>query len=216
MATNRSQRRRPAHGRNQRGGKSRPGSAPVRSATALRSRPAEPSTDRTGWFLLFASVGGTAYFVLFAVQEDMARGWVDSMRSLTGGQRWAMAIAGWLTIFTVFGLIWALLLLRKRIHRNWLWAIGVVAAALSPTVLALIPYQGHYIVHLVSGPGGGAFVTGMRWATAAGFIPFLVVPFVVLNEKLKVRFGAEELRGKTTVLVVLFLVITLIAAPLSA
>jgi hypothetical protein len=216
MATNRSQRRRPVHGRNPRRSKSSPAPAAVRPATGPRSRPAEPSTDRSGWFLLLASVGGTAYFVLFAVQEDMARGWVDGSRSLTGGHRWAMAIIGWLTVFTIFGLIWAILLLRKRLHHNWLWAIGAVAAAMSPTVLALIPYQGHYIVHLISGPGGGAFVTGMRWATAAGFIPFLVVPFVVLNEKLKDRFGKEELRGKTTVLVVLFVVTTLIAAPLSA
>ncbi|GIE28769.1 hypothetical protein Ait01nite_018140 [Actinoplanes italicus] len=216
MVTNRSRRRQPARTGNQRGGKSKARRAPVIRPVAPPPRPAEPSSRATALGFLLVAVGGTAYFVLFAYQESSARGWVDGMRALTGGRSWAMTIAGWLTIIAIFGLAWALILLRKRIHRNWLWAIGVVIAALLPTVLALIPYQGHYIVHLISGPGGGAFVTGMRWASAAGFIPFVVVPFVVLNENLKRRFGTEELRGKTAALVVLFAIVTLISALVSA
>ncbi|MEU4621596.1 hypothetical protein AB0G04_16680 [Actinoplanes sp. NPDC023801] len=160
-------------------------------------------------------VGSVAFFMLVAVRESSARGWVDGARSLTGGQRWGMAIAGWLIVFVAFGLAWALLLLRKRVPRWGLWAVAVVIAALAPTVQALFPYEDHYIVHLISGPGGAAFVTGMRWAAAAAIIPFLVVPFVLLNDKLKDRFGEPELRRATTVLVAGFVVITLIAAPLT-
>ncbi|GIE79233.1 hypothetical protein Aph02nite_51830 [Actinoplanes philippinensis] len=169
--------------------------------------PPGPSLGRIALGALVWLAGSVTYFLLFAVRETTARGFVDGARWLTGGHPRAMAIAGWLAVFAVFGLIWVLLLIRRRVPRGWLFALGAVIVALSPTMVALFPMQGFPIVHLISGAGGSGFVTGMRWGAAAAVIPFLVVPFALVK---------EAPRGPTTAGVVLFVVATLIGAPLTA
>jgi hypothetical protein len=166
-----------------------------------------PSIGRVTIGALVWLIGSVAYLLLFAVRETTARAWVGGARGLTGGDPQGMAVAGWVVIFTVFGLAWAVVLLWKRVHRGWLYAIGAVAVALSPTALALFPLADFPIVHLISGPGGGAFVHGMRWAAPAGIIPILVVPFALAK---------DAPRGPTTAIVALCVLITLIAAPLTA
>jgi hypothetical protein len=177
--------------------------------TATPSPPPEPEVPSIGRVTLGALVwlvGSVTYFVLFAVRETTARAWVDGARSLTGGHPRGMVLAGWVIIFAAFGLGWALLLLWKRVHRGWLYTIGAVAVAVSPTALALFPIEDFPIVHLISGPGGAGFVHGMRWAAPAAIIPVLVVPFALAK---------DAPRGPTTAVVALCVLITLIAAPLT-
>jgi hypothetical protein len=197
---------RPAR-RQQRRTKTRPSRGRGITPTAPPEPPPGPSPGRIALGALVWLVGSVAYFLLFAVRETTARAWVDGARLLTGGQPAGMAVAGWLTIFAVFGLIWAVVLLRKRVHRAWLYTLGVAAVALSPTAVALFPLEGYRIVHLISGPGGSAFVHGMRWAAPAGFVPALVVPFALLKKTPPVP---------TAVIAGLFVLLTLLAAPLTA
>ncbi|BEL09885.1 hypothetical protein Q0Z83_080760 [Actinoplanes sichuanensis] len=168
--------------------------------------PAEPSLGRITLGALVWLAGSVAYFLLFAVRETTARGWVDGARSLTGGDARGMAIAGWVTIFAAFGLAWALMLMRKRVHRGWLYAIGAAAVAVSPTALTLFPMEGFPIVHLISGPGGGAFVHGMRLAAPAVLVTLLLAPFALVK---------EEARGPVTMITGLCVFLALVAAPLT-
>jgi hypothetical protein len=217
MASDTSKRRQSGRNRRQ-GGKKRPSRAPGIPATPVPEPepPAMPSLGRVSLGALLWLIGSIGYFALFAVRESSARGWVEGARALTGGKPGAMAVAGWLIIFAGFGLLWTILLLRHRVHRWGLWAIGAVIAVISPTVLALFPVEGNDIVPLISGAGGGAFVTGMRWAAAAGFIPLLVMPFMLLKESGRDRGGAAELRGGALLLASIFVLFTLVGAPISA
>ncbi|MEU4158875.1 hypothetical protein [Actinoplanes sp. NPDC026670] len=165
-----------------------------------------PSLGRITLGALVWLVGSVAYLLLFAVRETTARAWVDGARSLTGGGPRGMAIAGWVIIFAAFGLVWALMLLRKRVHRGWLYAIGAVAVAVSPTALALFPMEGLPIVHLISGPGGGAFVHGMRLAAPAGIVAVLLTPFALAK---------DTARAPVTMITVACVLLTLVAAPLT-
>ncbi|WP_433793417.1 hypothetical protein [Actinoplanes sp. CA-252034] len=177
--------------------------------TAPPASPPEPPVPSIGRVTLGALawlVGSVTYFVLFAVRETTARAYVDGVRGLTGGNPQAMAIAGWVIVFAVFGLGWALVLLWKRVHRGWCYTIGAAAVAVSPTALVLFPFDDFPIVHLISGAGGAAFVHGMRWAAPAGVIPVLVVPFALAK---------NAPRGPTTAVVALCVLITLIAAALT-
>jgi hypothetical protein len=181
-----------------------------RGITAVPSSPPEPPVPSIGRVTLGALawlVGSVTYFLLFAVRENTARAWVDGSRTLTDGNPAGMAIAGWLIIFVVFGLVWAVVLLRNRVRRGWLYTIGAAAVALSPTAVALFPLVDFPIVHLISGPGGSGFVNGMRWAAPAGIIPLLVVPFALAK---------NVPRQPMAVVVALFMIVTLIGAPLTA
>ncbi|MBO3738215.1 hypothetical protein [Actinoplanes flavus] len=172
----------------------------------------EPEPKSTGLFLLQALgwlVAAAVYLVLMAAGEITAQAYADAARWLTGGQAVGMAFAGWLISFVLFGAVWALILLRKRVARPWLFAIGGAATLLLPTIFVLFPYSGNYVADLVGGTGGAAFISGQQFGAWAGILPFLVVPFVMFSERLRDRFGEEQLKRTTTALTVLFVIVML-------
>ncbi len=158
-------------------------------------------------------------FIILVIAAFFAAGLIVEQavalsRLLTGGQLTGMAIAGWIFYFIPFALLWAVALFIERKAGTNLTAVCLALLILLVPIVAHTFPAGYNetLADAITGPGGGAFVAGARNAVLGGLIPTVLVPFVLFNENLRVRFDDRTLRLMMIAPVVAVLTATLIAA----
>lgn len=160
------------------------------------------------------AVAGVLAVGLFLTGGYAVEAVVGTARSATGGALTAMAVSGWVFSLIPFALFWAGILLKNqaRTKKAAVLCFGL-AVLLVPGYASCWP--GAYnstLAEAVSGPGGGAFVAGLRNGLLAGCLGSVGAPVVIFNEKLRARFGDLLLRRMVVVSTVTLFVLTLAAA----
>ncbi|GIE82515.1 hypothetical protein Aph02nite_84650 [Actinoplanes philippinensis] len=130
-----------------------------------------------GALVLLPLVGIAVYFLVFPVLlAVLSDAYVTLARSATAGNPRGMAAAGWLLFITTAAGILALTLIRGRVSRGRLYAVGAVVAVLAFPAWYLLPLRGSGLAETVGGPGGSGFITGARWgAPAAGLLLIIAI-----------------------------------------
>ncbi|MFC4065510.1 hypothetical protein [Actinoplanes subglobosus] len=160
-------------------------------------------------FLLIALMIG-----LFFTGRFAATGYVEMFRLVSDGAPTVMAIAGWLLYIAPFGLLWAVVVMAERASAKTPATLCLaLLLLLAPIDLSLFPGGvNSWLGETVSGPGGGAFVTGMRNGCLAGVVASVTIPFVLFNETLRNHFGGRTLAYMLIAPIGTFVAATLVAA----
>ncbi|MEU4164077.1 hypothetical protein [Actinoplanes sp. NPDC026670] len=128
-----------------------------------------------GGSIVLFMVAGLAYFAVFpVVLSVVADAYVTAARSATGGSPRGMAAAGWLLFVVTAAVVLTLVLIRGRVPRPWIYAIGTVLALLALASWMLLPLHGSGLAETVDGRGGSGFITGARWGAMAA-VPLLII-----------------------------------------
>ncbi|BEL09884.1 hypothetical protein Q0Z83_080750 [Actinoplanes sichuanensis] len=149
---------------------------------------------------------------LFFTGRWTVKAFVELFRLVSGGDTAVMSAAGWVFYMIPFALVWTVILTSGR-AKNCL----VILVFLTPVTLSMFPGDTNYwLAEAVSGPGGNAFVVGMRNGALAGIITSFTVPFVLANDRLRDHFGLRTLGWMLVAPVGALLASTLVAAVILA
>jgi hypothetical protein len=151
---------------------------------------------------------------LFFTGRYAVEAYVKLFRLISDGNPTVMAIAGWVLYLAPFVLLWAVVLMADRASAKTpaTLCLGLLLL-LAPINLGIFPGGvNSWLAEAIDGPGGGAFVAGLRNGGLAGIVPSLLVPFVLFNEKLRDHFGSRTLAYMLIAPVGTFAVATLVAA----
>jgi hypothetical protein len=145
---------------------------------------------------------------LFFTGRWTVMAYVELFRLIGGGATAVMAAGGWLLYIAPFALLWAVIVTTGR-AKNCLVALLL----LTPVTLSVFPGDtNHWLGEAVSGPGGNAFVVGMRNGALAGIVTSFTVPFVLANDRLRNHFGERTLGWMLAAPIGALLIATLFAA----
>ncbi|GIE79234.1 hypothetical protein Aph02nite_51840 [Actinoplanes philippinensis] len=145
---------------------------------------------------------------LFFTGRWAVMAYVELFRLLSGGATTVMAIAGWMLYIVPFTLLWTVILTSGRAKNCLAFLLLLV-----PITLSVYPGGTNYwLGEAVSGPGGNAFVVGMRNGLLGGVVTSFTVPFVLASERLRDHFGVRTLGWMLAAPIGTFLIATLAAA----
>jgi hypothetical protein len=178
-----------------------------------RDRPTgEKVRDASGVLLL---VGWVA---LFFVADEIGRAWIELARGVTGGNAQGMAVAGWAIYFTPFGALLGLVARGLRLDNPVAYVLGTLVAVLTPLAWHLAPteFNGD-LREMISGPGGGGFVSGLLNGALGGIVSVTLVAVFAVSDQVRESIRADA-GARWTVIggISLFAVATLIAAVILA
>ena len=148
---------------------------------------------------------------LFATGKFTVEAYAGLVRLISGAHSTAMAAGGWLLYFTPFVLVWLVVIFTGRSGGRTRTAVCIgLLFLLVPSILPVYPgEENHWLADAVSGPGGSAFITGMRNGFLGGLVPSLVAPFLLFNDALEKTLGTSMVRIVLAVPATAFAVATL-------